>query len=157
MWLGWCCVGTTSQMRVLHLWFLALAQIVIILCFSLQIAGTAVETASVLSAALSVLVSTILSFTEYIFRRSAWLVVEQCWSPSLHTTALDWNINQPSQPLKAVNERPAVVGFPRPPVEVSPRRSTHIHAHTHHHTHAQSHVNERNAITSMGQVTWAKQ
>lgn len=61
----------------------------IILCFSLQIAGTSVEIASVFSATLSVLVSTILSFTVYVFQRSAGLVVEQCWSPSLHTTALD--------------------------------------------------------------------
>lgn len=102
--------------------------------------------ASVLSATLSVLVSTILSFSVYVFQGSAWLVAEQCSSPSLHTTALDWNINQPSQPSKAVNERPAVAGFPRPPVEASPWCSTHTYTHMHIRT-----------ITPTRRVMWTKE
>lgn len=102
------------------------------------------EIASVLSATLSVLVGTKLSFTVYVFQRSVWLVVEQCSGPSLHTTALDWNINQPSQPSKAVNERPAVAGFPRPPVEAPPRCSPHTCMHI-------------RTITPTRRVMWTKE
>lgn len=152
MWLGWCCVGTTSQMRVSHLWFLALAQLCTNSDYTLLFSTNSWHCCGNGFSALSnpVCACQHNTFIQRLcisgFQGSAWLVVEQCSSPSLHTTALDWNINQPSQPSKAVNERPAVAGFPRPPVEASPWCSTHTYTHMHIRT-----------ITPTRRVMWTKE